>query len=136
MDTAPVSSPLPPLVPGLPLIGNAPALAKDIIGFVVEQYQQFGPIFRVRALKEEMVVLAGPEANIFVTQEGADTFLHKARLEAVHPGAKVRIKVDPTPTLGKGFRIRIVERLHQIATGSGGEQPIFEMEDDTELSER
>ncbi len=64
--------PLPPLVPGLPLLGNATDLSKDLIGFAVEQYKRVGPIFRVRALNQEFVVLAGPEANVFITQEGAD----------------------------------------------------------------
>jgi hypothetical protein len=52
MASATVSSPLPPLVPGLPLVGNAPALANDSIGFVVAQYKRLGLIFRVRPLDE------------------------------------------------------------------------------------
>jgi cytochrome P450 len=48
------------------------AISKDLIGFVVEQYHRYGPIFRIRALNKDMVVMAGPEANAFVTQEGAD----------------------------------------------------------------
>jgi cytochrome P450 len=73
MEAATISElPLPSLVPGLPLIGNAWAMANNLIPFIVEQYKRQGPIFRVRALNQEMVVLAGPEANAFVTQEGAD----------------------------------------------------------------
>lgn len=49
-------------------------MRKDLVPFLVEQYQRFGPIFRIRALNQEFVVMAGPEANTFVTQEGADTF--------------------------------------------------------------
>jgi cytochrome P450 len=64
--------PLPPLIPGLPVLGNATALSKDLVAFAVEQYKRVGPIFRVRALNREFVVLAGPEANVFITQEGAD----------------------------------------------------------------
>jgi cytochrome P450 len=64
----------PPLIPGLPILGNAPALAKSLIPFIVEQYKRVGPIFRVRALNQEMVILAGPEANAFIVQEGADKF--------------------------------------------------------------
>ena len=64
----------PPLAPGLPILGSALPMARDVLGFLVEQYQQLGPIFRVRALNREMVVLAGAEANTFVTQEGADKF--------------------------------------------------------------
>jgi cytochrome P450 len=49
-------------------------MANDIIAFCVTQYQALGPIFRVRALGRQMIVLAGPEANSFITQEGADKF--------------------------------------------------------------
>ena len=66
--------PPPPLVSGLPILGNTLDMANDIIGFCVTQYKRVGPIFRLRALNQEMVVLAGPEANIFITQEGADKF--------------------------------------------------------------
>ena len=69
-----ITKPQPPLAPGLPILGNVRELSKDLIGFVVEQYRQLGPIFRIRALNQEMVVLAGPEANLFVIQEGADKF--------------------------------------------------------------
>lgn len=64
----------PPLVSGLPILGSTLDMAKDIIGLCVTQYKALGPIFRLRALNREMVVLAGPEANTFVTQEGADKF--------------------------------------------------------------
>ncbi|GHO71799.1 cytochrome P450 [Ktedonobacter sp. SOSP1-52] len=64
----------PPLAPGWPVVGNALAMQQDLVAFLVKQYQQLGPIFRVRALNQEFVILAGPEANIFVTQQGADKF--------------------------------------------------------------
>lgn len=65
---------LPPLVPGLPVLGSSLALAGDLVPFIVEQYRRFGPVFRVRALNRELVVLAGPEANAFITQSGAGKF--------------------------------------------------------------
>src|SRR4051812_38341810 len=64
----------PPLAHGLPILGNAAAMSKDLIGFVIEQYRLLGPIFRIRALNREMIVMAGPEANLFVAQEGLDKF--------------------------------------------------------------
>lgn len=66
--------PLPPLVPGIPVLGNALAMKKDLVAFMVEQYRRIGPVFRIRALNQEFVVIAGPEANVFVTQEGTDKF--------------------------------------------------------------
>jgi hypothetical protein len=47
-----ISSSFLPLVPGLPIVGNAPALPDDSIGFVVAQYKRLGPIFRVRPLDD------------------------------------------------------------------------------------
>ncbi len=53
-------------------------MQKDLIAFIVEQYRRFGPVFRVRAFNQEIVIMAGPEANAFVTQEGADKFSSRA----------------------------------------------------------
>jgi cytochrome P450 len=69
---APATAAVPPLVQGLPILGNALDMSNDMIPFLVKSYQQFGPVFRVRALNQELIVLAGPEANTFVTQEGTD----------------------------------------------------------------
>jgi cytochrome P450 len=66
--------PLPPLVRGWPVLGNTWNMLNQMIPFLVKTYQQLGPIFRVRALNHELVIMAGPEANIFVTQQGADKF--------------------------------------------------------------
>ena len=60
----------PPSAPSLPLVGNAFALASDIGAFLTRQYLQLGPVFRVRALHRRFTVLAGPEANLFVTRQG------------------------------------------------------------------
>ena len=62
-----------PKAPGLPLIGNALAMSRDLHGFLVEQYRNLGPISRVRAPGRNLVVPAGPEANLFMKK--ADPFL-------------------------------------------------------------
>jgi cytochrome P450 len=69
-----VQRPLPPLVPGLPFLGNTRELTKDLMGFIVAQYKRFGPIFRIHVPTGDIVIMAGPEANVFATQEGADKF--------------------------------------------------------------
>ena len=61
----------PPSAPGLPLVGDAFAMAGDIGAFFTRQYLRLGPVFRVRALHRRLTVLAGPEANLFVTREGS-----------------------------------------------------------------
>ena len=59
MQTAP--SHAPPSAPGLPLVGDAFAMAGDIGAFFTRQYLRLGPVFRVRALHRSFTVLAGPE---------------------------------------------------------------------------
>jgi len=69
-----LTHPLPPLVPGLPLLGSILALSKDAAGFLVENYQKLGPIFRVKANAKEYTVIAGPEARDFLTTVGEKHF--------------------------------------------------------------
>ena len=63
--TAPQNVNKIPLAPGLPVLGSALPLAQNVAHFLTKQYRQLGPVFRVRALNREMVVLAGVEANLF-----------------------------------------------------------------------
>jgi len=69
VGSAPLKS-LPPLVPGQPILGNALALLKDPLPFMVENYQKIGSIFRFRALNREFIVMAGPTANQFLMKSG------------------------------------------------------------------
>ena len=66
-----------PLAPGVPILGNALPLARNVIAFLKEQYLQLGPVFRVRALQREMIVLAGVDANLFYAREGKTLFRSK-----------------------------------------------------------
>ncbi|MBK8989861.1 MAG: cytochrome P450 [Chloroflexi bacterium] len=75
--TAPQTVNKIPLAPGLPVLGSALPLAQNVARFLTEQYRQLGPVFRVRALNREMVVLAGVEANLFYAQEGKTLFRSK-----------------------------------------------------------
>ena len=54
-----------PQAPGLPLIGNAIGMVRDLRSFLVEQYRNLGPVFRIQAFNRRFIVLAGPEANVF-----------------------------------------------------------------------
>ena len=45
-------------------------MAGDVGAFFTRQYLRLGPVFRVHALGRRFTVLAGPEANVFVTKEG------------------------------------------------------------------
>ena len=54
-----------PQAPGLPLIGNTIGMAGDLRSFLLDQYRNLGPVFRIQALNRRFIVLAGPEANVF-----------------------------------------------------------------------
>ena len=60
----------PPAAPGIPIAGNALSLAGDIRAYLTREYQRLGPVFRVRAFKRNITVLAGPEANLFTVKDG------------------------------------------------------------------
>lgn len=59
-----------PVVKGLPLLGSALDAAKNIQTFLTEQYLKLGPVFELRLMHRRVLVLAGPEANQFVTRRG------------------------------------------------------------------
>ncbi len=61
-------APLPPVAKGAPIVGNALDMARDPADFFVRMYQQYGPIFRIKILKDSYTVLAGPEANLFMAK--------------------------------------------------------------------
>ena len=57
-----------PVVPGLPVLGNAIGMAGDVRVFLAQCYRTYGPIFRVSALSHRFIVMVGPEANAFLTK--------------------------------------------------------------------
>ncbi|AUB35402.1 Cytochrome P450 [Nostoc flagelliforme CCNUN1] len=62
-----------PVAKGLPLIGSLVFLSADSQKheqFFLNNYQKLGPLFKVRVLGQELIIFAGPEANMFVTQHG------------------------------------------------------------------
>ncbi|ADV66949.1 cytochrome P450 [Deinococcus maricopensis] len=67
----------PPLARGWPVLGSALDLAADTRGFLTRTYQDLGPVFRVHAGPERLMVLAGAEANVFAARQGAQLFRSK-----------------------------------------------------------
>ena len=45
--------------------------ARSARGFLREQYQRLGPVFRIRVATDDLTILAGPEANRFHAAQGA-----------------------------------------------------------------
>ena len=59
-----------PKAKGVPIVGNALDLSRDLFGFLVKQYREHGPIFRLKLFNQDLYVLAGPQANEFVARYG------------------------------------------------------------------
>ena len=54
----------------LPIVGHAFKLAGAFGDFCTQQYLEHGPVFEVGAFGSTYVVMAGPDANVFVNKEG------------------------------------------------------------------
>src|SRR5260221_13713223 len=67
-------SPLPPLVPGLPIIGNGLSLANEPVRFLTSLYEKYGPVFRICVFHQIVTVMAGLEVNKFAAQQGKHVF--------------------------------------------------------------
>lgn len=68
----------PRQVSGIPLIGNALSMAKDPGRFFYDCYRKYGPVYRLKVMKNTYTVLAGVEAaNFMGTREGRDSLRSK-----------------------------------------------------------
>lgn len=83
-----------PLAPGLPLIGNVRPMLTSLSAFLTTQYQRLGPVFRVPVLNHRPLVLAGPEANALMKQQGHRLFSSGEVMQDVH-----RVLGGDNPTL-------------------------------------
>lgn len=65
-------APLPPLARGLPVLGSALRMREEPLAYLLELYRTLGPIYRVRALNREFTVMAGLDANQFLSRAGEE----------------------------------------------------------------
>ena len=73
-----------PIAPGLPLLGSSLAMMKGVLAFVVRQYRDLGPIFRIRTPGRQLVCIAGPEAVRFLTSHGTRVFRSREPMANFH----------------------------------------------------
>lgn len=59
-----------PEVRGWPILGSAADAAVDMRAFLARCYAERGPVFRIRILNRRILVLAGVEANRFLSRKG------------------------------------------------------------------
>ena len=63
-----------PKAPGPPLLGNTLQMSGDTSVYLTEQYNSLGPLFELRVLGRKILILAGPEANLFLLRHGKNYF--------------------------------------------------------------
>jgi cytochrome P450 len=67
-----------PVVPGIPFVGNTLEMAKDPAAFFLRAYREHGPVYRIKVFGRESIVIAGPEAAMFLTtRQGRDAMRSK-----------------------------------------------------------
>lgn len=64
----------PPLVQGTPVLGSALPMLTDPLGFLRRAYEKYGDMFFVKVAHRRYVVMAGPDANKFLAENGKDCF--------------------------------------------------------------
>lgn len=62
---------------GLPYLGSTLEFARDINALIVKNWRTYGDVFKIRVLGENIICLAGPEANQMVLHDEQDDFLSK-----------------------------------------------------------
>lgn len=72
LSSSAVSTRTPPTLRGWPFLGVALDMRIDPLRYLVQMYQQHGPVFRIRLLSQNITVMAGLEANRFLAQRGED----------------------------------------------------------------
>lgn len=70
--SGPSDAPPPPWANRFRIPGQSGALTGQDFTFFLDSYLEVGPIFRYRRSNQEFTVIAGPEANQFITLEGSN----------------------------------------------------------------
>lgn len=73
-----------PHVQSPPWIGSALSAASDAPAFLLREYRKLGPVYRFSAFGKKVLVLAGREANLFASKEGAAHFSSKECWEGLN----------------------------------------------------
>jgi cytochrome P450 len=73
----PVTGKEPPLMKGLPFLGNAAEMARDPLQLLVRGYHELGPVYRMKAANRMFHVIAGSAAHEFIAN-GGDEYLSAA----------------------------------------------------------
>jgi cytochrome P450 len=101
--SGPTQAPLPPVMPGLPIVGNALDLSQDVLRCMIKGYRRCGPIFRLKALNDTYTVIAGTDANLFFSRERGEHLRSKEFWAGIDQemGARVTLISSDGPVHGE-----------------------------------
>lgn len=126
-----------PIARGAPLVGSLWPMLTDPAGFMLQAYRETGPVFRLHVMNRRFVVIAGTEANLFVTRHerehlqngpvfagfteelGGHLFLASADGE---PHKQLRRIQTPSYSPGQ-FESRVPEVVESLQRRLGGLRP-------------
>ncbi|MEM7369379.1 MAG: cytochrome P450 [Bacteroidota bacterium] len=120
-----------PVVKGWPIIGSTKALLDNPIQLLLESYQEYGHIFKLKTVNQTITMMAGREANLFLakhanellsTKETWGSFVQSLNAETVlvaldgEPHAKVRkaLARGYSPQMISGRFPKVVKLTEQI----------------------
>lgn len=75
----------PPMLPGLPVLGNALEFRRDQLGLFRRGHEQFGRVFGIKLLRQPGVVLVGPEHTRLFFESTDDTLSMREVYEFLIP---------------------------------------------------
>src|SRR5436190_1318377 len=73
-DSRAAPSASPPMMRGLPVLGNTLDALRDVCALLAHGYHIHGPVFRLSRLGREATVLAGIKANQFFLENDSELF--------------------------------------------------------------
>jgi cytochrome P450 len=75
----------PPVAPGIPLLGAAPEMLRDAVGFVLRTARELGPLFRIPLGPRTLTLIAHPEDLKHVLQEEAKNYERGRVVDPIRP---------------------------------------------------
>ena len=115
------------MAPGaIPVLGHAHRTLGAVTAFLTHAFRNVGPVFRLKLMNREIVVLTGPETNSFVQRQGHRVFRateHYAALIRAFGSRRNLVSMDG------GYHFKWRKRLAMSATPLGARNPEWNASD-------
>lgn len=85
-ETPPITSaPLPPAVPGVPVVGNLIDLRRDQINFFLQSQRQYGDIIRLKIVSRWLYLVSDPDAIKHILQDNNRNYIKGRGVRKLKP---------------------------------------------------